>query len=50
MKDVMAIVFAKRPEPGRVKTRLQAAAGIDAAVADRLGAAMLHCTNDRLLE
>src|SRR5262249_54933466 len=39
-------LFAKRPEPGQVKTRL--AAATSAAGAARVAAALLHDTLDRL--
>ncbi|MHC5002158.1 MAG: TIGR04282 family arsenosugar biosynthesis glycosyltransferase [Planctomycetota bacterium] len=43
-----AILLAKRPEPGRVKTRLVRSNGLDAAGAAALGRAMLLCTLRRL--
>ncbi|MHC4946647.1 MAG: TIGR04282 family arsenosugar biosynthesis glycosyltransferase [Planctomycetota bacterium] len=46
--DVRAVVMAKLPRPGHVKTRLVTPGGLDAAVAAEVAAAMLACTVGRL--
>jgi hypothetical protein len=48
MPDVTAVVMAKLPEPGRVKTRLVASGALDDAGAAALAWALLECTTERL--
>ena len=46
--DVTAVLMAKRPEPGAVKTRLVGPGGLDPEAAAQLSWAMLRCTAERL--
>ncbi len=46
--DVTAVLMAKRPEPGAVKTRLVGPGGLDPDAAAQLSWAMLWCTARRL--
>ncbi len=46
--DVTAVLMAKRPEPGAVKTRLVGPGGLDPEAAAQLSWAMLWCTARRL--
>ncbi len=46
--DVTAVLMAKRPEPGAVKTRLVGPAGLSQEAAAQLSWAMLSCTAERL--
>jgi len=48
MPDLSIIIMAKRPEPGRVKTRL-IEGGLDPRTAADIAAAMLNCTVRRWL-
>ncbi len=46
--DVTAVLMAKRPEPGAVKTRLAGPGGFEPEAAAELSRAMLWCTAQRL--
>ncbi len=46
--DVTAVLMAKRPEPGAVKTRLVGPGGFEPEAAAQLSWAMLRCTAHRL--
>ena len=48
LSDVTAVLMAKRPEPGVVKTRLVGSGGLTQEAAAKLSWAMLRCTARRL--
>ena len=48
MSSFTAVIMAKRPEPGLVKTRLFGEGPFDASTAAQIAWAMLRCTVDRL--
>ena len=50
LHGVTAVVMAKLPEPGRVKTRLVSGRLLDAVAAAELAWMMLECTVRRLVE